>query len=212
MFGKNDFRNSVLIAAAIVFLGGCGQQEDEVSKRTENIDFVAEKPAPVEVKKPVPVANPINTVKREGILPTKLEIPAIEVKSEILHLGLTETGEMAVPDNGEEVSWFSHGYQPGENGRAVIAGHVDDLEGPAIFWDLSKLKAGDEILVAEGDKQLRFKVYKMESVPLDNADLSSIFGYQSSPELVLITCAGTYDYSRGTREERLVVYASLIEE
>jgi sortase A len=209
LFGKNDFKNSLLIMAAIVFLCGCQQQTDEVSKRSENLDFEAGEPATVEVQKPVPAANPINSVKREGILPAKLEIPAIDVVSEVLHLGLTETGAMAVPDNGEEVSWFSHGYQPGENGRAVIAGHVDDLEGPAIFWDLYKLKAGNDIIVTEGGKQLKFKVYKMESVPYETADLPSIFGYRSSPELVLITCSGIYDHSKGTRNERLIVYASL---
>lgn len=31
-----------------------------------------------------------------------------------------------------------------------MAGHLDDINGnPAVFWDISKLQTGDEILVAD---------------------------------------------------------------
>ena len=176
----------------------------------------AEKAKGAEKEKPAAkserAANPINELNQPGISPEKLSIPSIGVEAEILHLGVTDTGEMAVPDNGEELSWFSPGYRPGQRGRSVIAGHVDDLDGPAVFWDLTELEPGAEILVSGEDRELRFKVHTMESVPLDLADIESVFGYHSSPELVLITCSGTYDYDRGTREERLIVYASLMQE
>ncbi|WP_237150932.1 class F sortase [Planococcus plakortidis] len=176
----------------------------------------AEKAKGAEKEKPAAkserAANPINELNQPGISPEKLSIPSIGVEAEILHLGVTDTGEMAVPDNGEELSWFSPGYRPGQRGRSVIAGHVDDLDGPAVFWDLTELEPGAEILVSGEDRELRFKVHTMESVPLDLADIESVFGYHSSPQLVLITCSGTYDYDRGTREERLIVYASLMQE
>lgn len=62
------------------------------------------------------------------------------------------------------------------------------------------------------DRTLKFEVHTMESVALDLADVSKVFGCTSSPELALITCSGTYDFERGTREERLIAYDSLIEE
>lgn len=199
-------------------LAGCQEVEDEVSVRTENVGFAAEQTEKVEVNveaaepagEPAgePAKNPINLSTRTGIEPESLKIPAIGVDTSVQHLGTTETGEMAVPDNIDEVSWFSPGYQPGQNGRAVIAGHVDGVDGPAVFWDLSELQPGDEITVEGEGRQLIYKVHTMESVPLDQADIPKIFGYSSSPELVLITCSGTYDFDRGTREERLVVYAS----
>ena len=193
-------------------LAGCQEAEDEVSVRSENVGFAAEQTEKVKVevnvKAAAPVGNPINASARTGIKPESLKIPAIGVDTSVQHLGTTETGEMAVPDNIDEVSWFSPGYQPGQNGRAVIAGHVDGIDGPAVFWDLSELQPGDEITVEGEGRQLIYKVHTMESVPLDEADVPNIFGYSSSPELVLITCSGTYDFSRGTREERLVVYAS----
>lgn len=194
----------------LLVLAGCHVPKDEVSMRTKNIGFAAEPATKTEVnfKAVQPATNPINASMQSGIKPESMSIPAIGIDASVQHLGTTETGEMAVPDNIEEVSWFSPGYKPGQNGRAVIAGHVDGIDGPAIFWDLSKLKPGDEILVEGEGRKLIYKVHTMESVPLDQADIPKIFGYSSSPELVLITCSGTYDYSRGTREERLIVYAS----
>lgn len=212
MFGKNGFNNKLMLVLALFLLAGCQQPVDEVSVRSENVGFTLDEPAAVNTQQPGPVKNPINDLKRTGIEPISLKIPAIDVEAQVQHLGMTENGEMAVPDNIEDVSWFSPGYQPGENGRAVIAGHVDGIDGPAIFWDLSQLQLGDEVVVQGEDQTLTFKVHTMESVPLDLADVSQVFGYTSSPELVLITCSGTYDFDRGTREERLIVYASLIEE
>ncbi|ANU11800.1 Peptidase C60 sortase A and B [Planococcus antarcticus DSM 14505] len=211
MCGRNDFNNKLLAILALFLLAGCQQSVDEVSVRSENVGFTLDEPAAVNIQQPAPAENPINGLKRSGIQPTSLKIPAINLEAQVQHLGKTETGEMAVPDNIEDVSWFSPGYQPGQNGRAVIAGHVDGVDGPAIFWDLSKLQLGDEVVVQNKDKSLTFKVHTMESVPLDLADVSDVFGYTSSPELVMITCSGTYDFERGTREERLIVYASLVE-
>lgn len=196
-------------------LSGCQESTDEVSVRTKDVGFASERTyaaLDVSINTPAETAeNPINALKREGIEPEKILIPAIGVEAEALHLGVTKNGEMDVPDTIDDVSWFSPGYKPGENGRAVIAGHVDGLNGPAIFWDLAELKAGDEIIVDGNGQQLVFKVYAMESVELELADVQSVFGYRSSPELVLITCSGDYDHDRGTREERLIVYAELVE-
>lgn len=199
---------------SFVFLSGCQVQEDEVSERTEDVGFTTKQPQPaktLEMTKTAPAENPINALSlNQGIQPETLSIPAIGIDAEVLPLGTEKDGRMAVPKTPDEVSWFEPGYLPGENGRAVIAGHVDAVDGPAIFWDLADLKAGDEIMVASGEKELKFKVYAMESVELDLADVKDIFGYRSTPELVLITCSGEFDYERGTREERLVVYAELI--
>ncbi|AQU80997.1 sortase [Planococcus faecalis] len=195
-----------------MLLAGCQQPVDEVSVRSESVGFTLDEPATVDVQQAAPAQNPINGLKRTGIEPSSLKIPSINVQAEVQHLGVTENGDMAVPDNIEDVSWFSPGYQPGQNGRAVIAGHVDGIDGPAIFWDLSKLQLGDKVVVEGKDRTLIFKIHTMESVALDLADVSNVFGYTSSPELVLITCSGTYDFDRGTREERLIVYASLVEE
>ncbi|WP_342527848.1 class F sortase [Chryseomicrobium sp. FSL W7-1435] len=182
--------------------------------KTENVGFDVDVPStsvePVVQSIAPPTENPINAALSKGISPKTLRIPAIDVEAPVQHLGTNNLGEMAVPDEIDEVSWFEPGYNPGQNGRAVIAGHVDGLEGPAIFWDLAELQPGDVIEVAGENDDLTFEIYKLESIPLALADVSEVFGYTSSPELVLITCSGTYNREWGTREERLVVYAKLI--
>ncbi|MFD1032296.1 class F sortase [Metaplanococcus flavidus] len=212
---ENGFKTkfSLFLIGAAILLSGCQETTDEVSVRSKDAGFAAERTysAPA-ITAGAPAENPINASKREGLVPEKISIPAIGVEATTLHLGVKENGEMDVPETIEDVSWFEPGYKPGDNGRAVIAGHVDGLEGPAVFWDLAELEAGDEIIVAGAGEKLVFRVYAMESVDLELADIQSIFGYRSSPELVLITCSGDYDHNRGTREKRLIVYAELIED
>lgn len=203
-----------------MILSGCQAPVDEVSLRTKDVGFSVEQVKQAPVRKPAeptesqaeePAVNPINALKRQGIAPETISIPSIGVSAEVLHLGTKENGEMDVPETIEDVSWFEPGYKPGSNGRSVIAGHVDGVDGPAVFWDLADLEAGDEIIVEGDGEQLTFRVYAMESVSLELTDVGSVFGYRSSPELVLITCSGDYDFNRGTREERLIVYTELVE-
>lgn len=108
-----------------------------------------------------PTENPINAVTRPGIEPLALHIPAIGVEADVLHLGTMESGAMAVPNNIADVSWFAPGYRPGQNGRAVIAGHVDGSNGATVFWDLAELKAGVEIIVEGESEELVFQVRAM---------------------------------------------------
>lgn len=212
MFGRNVFKTKKLIFLSMVFLAGCHSADDEVSIRSEDIDFAVKTPPAVALSHQSAGENPVNAIKREGVKPERISIPAIGIEAAVQHLGTAKDGTMAVPENIKEVSWFEPGYRPGQNGRAVIAGHVDGMDGPAVFWDLSQLRQGDRIIVEGEGKKLVFQVHAMESVQLEIADISAVFGYTSSPELVLITCSGTYNHSLGTREERLLVYASHIDE
>jgi len=95
--------------------------------------------------------------EREGIVPDRIRIPAIEVDAKIQRTPLLDNGQMGVPDVGDEPGWYEQGYLPGEPGNAVIAGHVDWTDGPAVFYDLNKLKPGDEVHVESSDgKNLTF--------------------------------------------------------
>jgi sortase A len=145
-----------------------------------------------------------------GIIPVKLEIPAIKVVAEIEPVGIFDNGQMGVPSSAEGVGWFKPGTKPGGFGNAVLAGHVDSRTGPAIFYELGELEAGDEIFVTDADgKMLTFIVTKKESYPRLYAPIQDIFGYVNSRNLNLITCSGTFNVKDSTHEERLVVYTEL---
>jgi sortase A len=145
-----------------------------------------------------------------GIVPVKLEIPAIDVKAEIEPVGILDNGQMGVPSSAEGIGWYEPGTKPGGYGNAVLAGHVDSRTGPAIFYDLGELEPGDEVIVTDADGQkLTFIVTKKESYPRLYAPIQDIFGYTDSRHLNLITCTGTFNVKDGTHEERLVVYTKL---
>ncbi|MFC6041320.1 class F sortase [Paenisporosarcina macmurdoensis] len=148
--------------------------------------------------------------ERQGIVPTRLQIPAINVDAPIDPAGLTEDGDMDVPADIVSTGWFERGYMPGEPGNSVIAGHVDGKNGPAVFYDIGKLKSGDEVLVTgEDGKELVFVVNKVEIYPFEASPLREIFGFSNGSKLNLITCTGEYNKKGSYYEDRLVVYTTL---
>ncbi|AOM84092.1 class F sortase [Salisediminibacterium beveridgei] len=151
--------------------------------------------------------------ERDGIVPHRIEIPAIGVDAIIEEVGLLPGGQMDEPTEMDEVAWYEGGYMPGEQGSAVLAGHVDSRTGPAIFIDLEKLEAGDEIIVTdeEGTEKV-FVVQNSESYDRNDAPLQTIFGYSYRSQLNLITCTGEFNTEAGTHDERLVVYSVLKED
>ncbi|MDQ0219722.1 sortase [Peribacillus cavernae] len=151
--------------------------------------------------------------KSKGIVPQTIEIPEIKVTTSIEQVGVLENGQMDVPKDDKKVGWFEPGTLPGEIGSSVFAGHVDNKTGPAVFYKLKDLEAGDEIIVSDknGNKKV-FVVQKKASYPYNDAPIKEIFGNRDSQRLNLITCTGEFNRSRGSHEERLVVYSELRED
>lgn len=147
---------------------------------------------------------------RDGIDPHRIQIPSLGVDAEIENVGLLENGQMDEPSGMEEVAWYESGYQPGEQGSAVLAGHVDSRTGPAVFFNLHELEEGDEIIVSdqEGNEKV-FVTQRSESYDRNDAPLQDIFGYSYRSQLNLITCTGEFNTEAGTHDERLVVYTVL---
>lgn len=149
--------------------------------------------------------------ERKGIIPVTIEIPAIDVKTKVEHVGTLNDGRMNVPKDADNVGWYKPGTMPGAQGNSVIAGHVDDLTSPAVFYHLHKLKSGDEIIVeGESGQKLTFKVVQSDVYPRQDAPIENIFGFSYRSMLNLITCTGEYDPNTTEREERLVVSAELV--
>lgn len=148
--------------------------------------------------------------EQKGIIPVTLEIPAIGVKSDIENVGELENGQMGVPEGVDNVGWFEPGTLPGNSGSSVMAGHIDSLTGPAVFYKLDKLKKDDKVVVRDADgKSLTFIVTKTEKYPRKNAPIEEIFGFSYGSRLNLITCTGEFNRKAKTHEERLVVYTEL---
>ncbi|WP_042220413.1 class F sortase [Oceanobacillus manasiensis] len=209
----------LLVVALAILLVGCNQMQSEDSSTQSNSESTdstesshrslsvndLEEASPAEAE-----SSPVIQDKEYRLNPTSITIDAIDVDSEVESVGLLENGEMEVPEDFRKTGWFDLGTNPGERGSSVIAGHVDDKTGPGVFFDLEKLKKGDEVEVTGEDGQkLVFEVVDKKRFPKDNAPIDDIFGYTSRRMLNLITCIGEFDYSIGGRLERLVVYTEL---
>ena len=143
--------------------------------------------------------------------PARLEIPAIGVTSSLVRLGLNADGTMQVPGDFQLAGWFTGASQPGQLGPAVIAAHVDSRTGPAVFYRLGDLRPGDEVRVVRADHRVvRFRVDSLASYPKQALPDDAVYGATTTPALRLITCAGTFDRSRHSYRDNLVVSATRV--
>jgi LPXTG-site transpeptidase (sortase) family protein len=208
---------SILMALVIISLSACSigtasnVSMDEAEKQSDKHQQT-EKKMPTTTTTASPYADSILKDERKGIVPTKVDIPAIDLSAPVEHVGLKENGEMAVTESFEKTGWYEKGYKPGEAGNAVIGGHVDSRNGPAIFYNLRDLTVGDEVIVTgENGVKKTFVVTDKQQYPWDESPLTSIFGYSHSSSLNLITCSGVFDRSSHNYNKRLVVYTKLKE-
>lgn len=121
---------------------------------------------------------------------------------------------MDVPQEVENVAWYSPGARPGAPGNAVFSGHFDDYkQEPAVFWRLNELRVGEVVTVVdEFGAERRFEVIGTEIYRYDQAPLLRIFGPDQTANLNLITCNGIWDSNAWNYDKRLVVYTRAFDE
>ncbi len=170
--------------------------------------------------KPAPIVVPSFTDPAKGLVlnpsvPVSLTIPALGVKSALLDLGLNPDGTVQVPsltDPDSKAGWYKNSPAPGSVGPAIILGHIDSKQyGPGVFYELGKLKPGQEVDVTRQDGTVAvFKVDGVRSYPKNNFPTKDVYGNIDHAGLRLITCGGTFDPSKRSYESNIVAYASLV--
>ncbi len=141
--------------------------------------------------------------------PVSVRIPAIKVSSTLQRLHLGKAGELDPPTDFVHAGWYEGGPVPGQPGPAVLAGHVDNYKGPAVFFDLRRLTAGNQVYVTLSDhKTVSFTVRSVQLYSKGNFPDQAVYGATPDSQLRLITCGGTFDYSKRSYRSNVVVYAS----
>ena len=147
-------------------------------------------------------------------VPTHVDIPAIEVSSDLLQLGQNPDGTVEVPPLAKDsrAGWYRYSPTPGARGPAVLLGHVDSAEyGPGVFFKLGALEPGDTAIVTRADHSVAtFRVTRVISVPKDAFPTLAVYGNTDDAELRLITCGGSFDPKARSYLDNIVVYAVLI--
>jgi LPXTG-site transpeptidase (sortase) family protein len=197
---------SALLGAVLVvvlmkgpFGGGSPKQE------------VAVAPTPAATAEPTPIPVPPSEAP-----PARLLIPKIEVDAPLETKTVEQDGVMPMPSGPEVVAVYDMSlYHPGEEhrvgfgGNAIFSGHVDYIHyGPAVFWNLSELKPGDEVDVRLDDGTVyHYAVVWNQKWSTEDIPWSQVFEVNGHDAVTLVTCAGSWDgheYSdrRAVRAER----------
>lgn len=218
---------ALMIAAALV-LAGCRSSSRETA-RTETAagpDVAASPPsatAPAATATPAPdpepTVEPAPTPEPEPppppppvAVPVRLRIPRIGVDARIIPVGVNARGEMDSPNDAWSVGWYAPGFKPWELGNAVLAAHVDYVNiGPAVFYNLKLLTAGDRLMVLAADSQeYEFEVKEVHHYAASDAPVDRIFGENPNRGLNLVTCGGTFNPRTHDYDQRVVVYTEAV--
>jgi LPXTG-site transpeptidase (sortase) family protein len=122
----------------------------------------------------------------------------------------TVAGQLQVPARAQNVGWWDGGAEAGDPfGSVVLAGHVDTKsEGLGYFARLLDVRRGEVVVLHGSGHTASYRVVSIVSVRKDAlATTSGAFDQTAGHRLVLITCTGAYDASRGGYEDNLVVTA-----
>lgn len=143
----------------------------------------------------------------------RVRIPAIRVDAPVVPVGLDAQGwvDAPPPEDPNLAGWFTGGVSPGEKGTAVVVGHVDNRQGPAVFYGLGALKKGNRVEVSRKDgKTAVFEIYGIEVFEKKNFPGDRVYASKGAPELRVITCGGGFSKAHGY-DGNVVAFARLAE-
>ncbi|MGV9455171.1 class F sortase [Streptomyces sp. NPDC003635] len=146
-------------------------------------------------------------------VPDRVRIPAIQVDAPMMAVGLDAQGWVGAPppEDPNLAGWFSGAVSPGEKGTAVVVGHVDNQQGPAVFYGLGALKKGNRVEIARKDgKTAVFEIYGIEVFEKNNFPGDRVYRSKGTSELRVITCGGGFSEQNGY-DGNVVAFARLVE-
>lgn len=145
--------------------------------------------------------------------PVAVRIPTIDLHTQgLVRLGLDENRRMEVPQAWDKAGWYGLAPTPGQRGPAVIVGHVDSKDGPAVFYRLRDMQEGDRVLVRRADRVIvTFRVYEMARYPKNDFPTQKVYGNTPRAELRLVTCGGSFNEASGHYRDNIVVFARMID-
>ncbi|MFI0717655.1 class F sortase [Streptomyces sp. NPDC021224] len=144
-------------------------------------------------------------------LPVRVRIPAAGIDTApVLRLGLAPDGTLQVPSvaQADRIGWYDGGVTPGERGPAVLVGHFDTVEGPAVLAGVAKIHPGATITVTRADgTSAVFTVRALQQVSKTRFPTARVYGDTAGAELRVITCGGPL--VSGHHPDNIIIYATL---
>jgi len=144
--------------------------------------------------------------------PVNIAIPSIKVHASVDQVGLTSDGalEQQPLSRAGNTAWYRLGPAPGQVGPAVIVGHVNTKKGPAVFFNLSRLRPGAQVVITRADGHTAtFIVDRLGRYPKSDFPTQLVYGPTDYPALRLITCGGPFDRDARSYVDNIVVFAHM---
>jgi len=144
--------------------------------------------------------------------PKRIRISSIGIDATVHAVGRDSDGTIAVPAMNlrNEAGWYREGPSPGEYGPAIVVGHVDTKDKPAVFHRLRELVPGARIEITRRDRMIA--IFEVNSVQqYDKKSLpGNVYRDFTRPALRLITCGGNWVGGDTGYADNIVVFASLV--
>ena len=164
------------------------------------------------VRRPGPFDQPaLASTRPPGLAPIALQVERAAIDAPIEALKVID-GAMPDPTGPWAVAWYENLASLGEGGNVVMAGHIDYWNvGPAVFYSIDDLAAGDEInIIAEDGQTFTYAVEWVRLYDADTMPLDEVVGPTATESVTLITCGGTFDYATAQYLNRTVVRAAQV--
>lgn len=206
--------SALLLGAMLV--SGCGSLRDAPDAAYDRAVGYFDRWAEAREPEPVRVVDGLRDYTPSGqtttvAKPLRVEIPSVGITSDLERLGLATDGAIQTPDDWNAAGWYRGGPRPGQQGAAVILGHVDSTTGPAIFFRLRKLENGDRITVERADgTSATFEVDRVEQHGKTRFPTDDVYYPTPEPTLRLVTCGGDFDTDARSYTDNVVVFAELV--
>jgi hypothetical protein len=145
-------------------------------------------------------------------VPLRLRVSRVGIDTDLMVLGQEPDHTVQVPpdEDGSPAGWYGLGATPGEPGPAVVLGHVDSRSGPAVFYNLGAMHAGDQVSVGRDDgSTANFTVDRVARYEKSAFPTRAVYGDVGQATLRLVTCGGRFDRNGGGYSENVIVFATL---
>src|SRR6185437_12322775 len=212
--------SSVMLAGAPAARAAVYPHSPHPVRAAAERDILRARPLPAAGPPPAAPRRPGRRPRpRKAARPWTLTIPSIGLATDVMTLGgpggPVSLASLALPvpplaKAATEAGWYRFTTVPGTAGNAVIAGHVDTYSGPAVFYNLYRLRPGDPVYVTADGARRRFAVTWIRELPKQRFPVNRVFGATRRPMLWLITCGGAFDDKTRHYLDNIVVAAILI--
>ncbi len=150
---------------------------------------------------PAPTPEPTPYVKP---IPLRIYFTAHKLQCDIYPVGVTEDNAMDTIDSAKDAAWYQYGPAPGEQGNALINGHVRWSGEKGTFSILKEMEVGEEVVIEFEDGTFKyFEAVSIDTYLLDEVP-PEVMELDGESRMTLITCLGDYDTSIGTSRSRVV--------